>query len=40
MGETGSTFLQPELGMSRFRDTQRLPKPEEPQKKTFKRFDE
>lgn len=34
MGETGSTFLQPELGMSRFRDTQRLPAPpQEPEKK-------
>lgn len=40
MGETGSTFLQPELAMSRFRDTKRLPveKPAE-QPKKFKRFD-
>ena len=27
MGEIGSTFLQPELAMSRFADTQRLPAP-------------
>lgn len=34
MGETGSTFLQPELAMSRFADTQRLPAPKpEPEKK-------
>lgn len=41
MGETGSTFLQPELAMSRFRDTKRLPveKPAE-QPKKFKRFDQ
>lgn len=40
MGETGSTFLQPELGLSRFVDTKRLPAPEADQpKKTFKRFD-
>lgn len=38
MGETGSTFLQPELGFSRFKDTKRLPeiKPE-PDKKPYKR---
>lgn len=37
MGETGSTFLQPELAMSRFADTQRLPapKPEPEKKKTY-----
>lgn len=29
MGETGSTFLQPELGFSRFRDTKRLPEPKQ-----------
>lgn len=42
MGETGSTFLQPELGMSRFADTQRLPEPkQEESKKTYrKRYDE
>lgn len=41
MGETGSTFLQPELAMSRFRDTQRIPTaaPDTPKKK-IKRFDE
>ena len=36
MGETGSTYLQPELAMSRFADTQRLPAPkqeDEPKKK-------
>lgn len=31
MGETGSTFLQPELGLSRFRDTKRLPEPKQEQ---------
>lgn len=41
MGETGSTFLQPELGKSRFTDTKRLPTPKaEPEKKTYKRFDQ
>ena len=41
MGETGSTFLQPELGKSRFADTKRLPTPKaEPEKKTYKRFDQ
>lgn len=34
MGETGSTFLQPELGFSRFVDTKRLPEPKpEPEQK-------
>lgn len=38
MGETGSTYLQPELGMSRFCDTKRLPvAPAEPEKKYAKR---
>lgn len=38
MGETGSTFLQPELGFSRFRDTKRIPEAKpEPEKKTYKR---
>lgn len=37
MGETGTTYLQPELGFSRFRDTQRLPAPKaEPEKKRIK----
>jgi replicative DNA helicase len=42
MGETGSTFLQPELAMSRFLDTKRLPEPrhEEKTSKKFKRYDE
>ncbi len=31
MGRTGSTFLQPELQLSRFMDTQRLPAPKEAQ---------
>lgn len=41
MGETGSTFLQPELSMSRFKDTQRLPPEpshEEPRRK-FRKFE-
>lgn len=34
MGETGTTYLQPELGFSRFKDTQRLPTPKaEPETK-------
>ena len=38
MGETGSTYLQPELGMSRFADTKRLPAaPTDPEKKYSKR---
>lgn len=41
MGETGSTYLQPELGVSRFTDTKRLPAPKpEVEKKSFKRFDQ
>lgn len=42
MGETGSTFLQPELGLSRFVDTKRLPEPKEPEVKkyTSKRYDQ
>lgn len=41
MGRTGSTFLQPELHLSRFTDTKRLPTPKpETQHKTFRRFDE
>ena len=37
MGETGTTYLQPELGFSRFKDTQRLPMPKaEPEKKKIK----
>lgn len=41
MGETGSTYLQPELAMSRFADTQRLPLPkqEDEPKKKYKRFE-
>lgn len=41
MGETGSTYLQPELAMSRFADTQRLPAPkqEDEPKKKYKKFD-
>ena len=41
MGETGTTFLQPELAMSRFRDTQRLPAAPAPEesKKKFRKFD-
>lgn len=41
MGETGSTFLQPELAMSRFSDTQRLPLPtqESEPKRKYKKFD-
>lgn len=40
MAAIGSTFLQPELGFSRFSDTTRLPAPKaEPEKKQFKRFD-
>lgn len=35
MGETGSTFLQPELAMSRFADTQRLPAPKPEQEKSY-----
>jgi replicative DNA helicase len=42
MGETGSTYLQPELAMSRFADTKRLPQPKQDDKpsKKFKRYDE
>ena len=41
MAAIGSTFLQPELGFSRFSDTNRLPAPKaEPEKKTYKRFDQ
>lgn len=43
MGETGSTFLQPELAMSRFRDTQRLPSPKAEEPAPYKkrqRFDQ
>ncbi len=42
MAAIGSTFLQPELGFSRFSDTTRLPAPkaEEQPKKTYKRFDQ
>lgn len=41
MAAIGSTFLQPELGFSRFSDTTRLPAPKsEPEKKTYKRFDQ
>lgn len=37
MGETGTTYLQPELGFSRFKDTNRLPAPKpEPEKKKLK----
>lgn len=40
MGETGTTYLQPQLGFSRFTDTQRLPmqKPEPEKKKMKERF--
>jgi replicative DNA helicase len=40
MGETGSTFIQPELKFSRFKDTQRLPaaKPEPEKKRLKERF--
>lgn len=37
MGEIGSTFLQPELAMSRFADTQRLPAPKPVEEKQYKR---
>lgn len=38
MGETGTTYIQPELGFSRFKDTNRLPAaPVEPEKKYAKR---
>lgn len=35
MGETGSTFLQPELGLSRFVDTKRLPAAPESETKKY-----
>lgn len=39
MGRTGSTFLQPELHLSRFSDTKRLPEAKpEPQAKPFKKL--
>jgi replicative DNA helicase len=39
MGRTGSTFLQPELHLSRFVDTKRLPEPKiEQAPKPFKKF--
>lgn len=37
MGETGSTFLQPELAMSRFADTERLPEVKQTEEKKFKK---
>jgi replicative DNA helicase len=37
MGEIGSTFLQPELAMSRFADTQRLPAPKPVEEKQYKK---
>ena len=37
MGETGSTFLQPELAMSRFADTERLPEAKPVEEKKFKK---
>lgn len=38
MAAIGSTYLQPELAMSRFADTQRLPAPKvEPEHKTYKK---
>jgi replicative DNA helicase len=37
MGEIGSTFLQPELSMSRFADTQRLPAPKPVEEKKYKK---
>lgn len=37
MGETGSVYLQPELAMSRFSSTNRLPQPKEELKKFAKR---
>lgn len=37
MGETGSVYLQPELAMSRFSSTNRLPQPKEEPKKFAKR---
>lgn len=37
MGETGTTYIQPELKFSRFANTQRLPMPKpEPEKKKYK----
>lgn len=43
MAAIGSTYLQPELGFSRFSDTNRLPAPKvepEPKKYTSKRYDQ
>jgi replicative DNA helicase len=37
MGEIGSTFLQPELAMSRFADTQRLPAPKPAEEKQYRK---
>jgi replicative DNA helicase len=37
MGEIGSTFLQPELSMSRFADTQRLPAAKPVEEKKYKK---
>lgn len=37
MGEIGSTFLQPELSMSRFADTQRLPEVKPTEEKKYKK---
>lgn len=37
MGEIGSTFLQPELAMSRFADTQRLPAPKQAEEKQYRK---
>lgn len=37
MGEIGSTFLQPELSMSRFADTQRLPAPKPVEEKQYRK---
>ena len=43
MGETGSTYLQPQLGLSRFTDTKRLPEvkqEDKPTKAYKKRYDQ
>lgn len=37
MGETGTTYVQPELGFSRFKDTQRLPEAKPVEEKKFKK---
>lgn len=39
MGETGTTYIQPELGFSRFKDTQRLPTPKPAEEPRYKKRD-